>query len=439
VFRFLRAPAGRLPTDWVAGQVSRLDRYDGDIDALVSRIAHIRTWTYISHRGHWLVDAGHWQEHSRAIEDRLSDALHERLTQRFVDRRSALLARSLAGGGALLSAVSREGEVLVEGQPVGRIDGFRFVPDAEAHGEDGRALMSAARRALRDEIESRVRRLEAEAATAAPPGLALTADGVISWHGAPAAKLVPGSQLLTPAIQPLHDELLDTGQRERIRATLEPWLATVIAGPLRPLVQLAAAELPGAARGLAFQLVEGLGDLPRAAVADLVRSLSSEGRRALTQLGVQIGPARLTLPALLKPAAVAMRALVYGVRHGLTLPAPLPPPARISLVPNPALTPAFYSAIGFPVIGPRAIRTDMLNRFESAMAVLGDGTPPAALIACPTADVPAVLAALGWRQVVGADGNQRWRARPVKPRRGPVTDAEPDHPFAKLRGLGVAR
>src|SRR5690606_10495044 len=41
----------RLPEDWVGGQLERLDRVDGDIDHLIQRIAHVRTWTYITHRG----------------------------------------------------------------------------------------------------------------------------------------------------------------------------------------------------------------------------------------------------------------------------------------------------------------------------------------------------------------------------------------------------
>jgi len=129
IYRHLASPSGRLPTDYVAGQVSRLDRLDGDIDTLMTRISHIRTWTYITHRGDWLNDAPAWQERARAIEDNLSDALHDRITQRFVDKRSAVLVRKLASPGDLLASVSAAGEVKVEGHYVGSLDGFRFRPD----------------------------------------------------------------------------------------------------------------------------------------------------------------------------------------------------------------------------------------------------------------------------------------------------------------------
>jgi ATP-dependent RNA helicase SUPV3L1/SUV3 len=445
IYRFLRGSHRRLPVDWVADQVARLDRYDGEIDALVTRIAHIRTWTYISHRPNWLADGGHWQERTRAIEDRLSDALHERLTQRFVDRRSALLVRSLKGGGQLLAAISRQGEVKVEGHPVGQLDGFRFIPDADAQGEDGRALMAAARRALRDEVSNRVRRLETETETESDTGPVLTLDpaGVIHWHGDDVARLVPGTTVLTPAVTVLHDDLLEGAQRERVRRCLEAWLETTIAAPLAPLFRLAAAaDLSGPARGLAFQLGEALGCLPRPAVSGLLADLPAGDRRRLTALGVRLGHHWLFLPALLKPPAVAMRALLYAVRHGLALPPPVPPPARVSVVPAPGLPEAYHAAIGFPVIGPRAIRADILDRFETTIAA---GTPPSGPpIGCPEADLPLVLEALGYRRVTADDGSVHWRARRTRgstpssrrPRPGTAAaEAEAEHPFARLRDL----
>ena len=115
----------RLPTDWVADQIARLERTDGDIDALITRLAHIRTWTYVAYRADWLDDSGHWQERARAVEDKLSDALHERLTQRFIDRRTQALLKSLQSG-APLAAIEKDGAILVDGHPIGRIEGLRY-------------------------------------------------------------------------------------------------------------------------------------------------------------------------------------------------------------------------------------------------------------------------------------------------------------------------
>ena len=151
IYRHLMRGEGRLPQDWVARQLSSIDRVDGDIEALMGRIAAVRTWTYIAHRADWLADPGHWQERARAIEDRLSDALHQGLTERFVDRRAAALVRRLQDGGDLIGAVRKGGDVLVEGEFVGHLAGFRFSLDTAVSGEDARPLMAAARRALAGE------------------------------------------------------------------------------------------------------------------------------------------------------------------------------------------------------------------------------------------------------------------------------------------------
>ena len=189
----------RLPTDWLAGQIAALAKPEGDIDTLMQRLAGIRVWSYIAARADWVGDALHWQGRAREVEDLLSDALHERLTSRFVDRRAAHLMRRLEAGEGqeLLSAVTRRGEVVVEGHPVGHIAGFSFLPDPEAVGDEKKLVLRAARRALREEMPRRVALLEA----APDKALALTPDHAITWDGVPVARLVGGASALRPAVR----------------------------------------------------------------------------------------------------------------------------------------------------------------------------------------------------------------------------------------------
>ncbi|MCB1488847.1 MAG: DEAD/DEAH box helicase, partial [Bauldia sp.] len=147
IFGFL-ARDGRIADDWFASQVAFADRDDGDIDTLANRVAHIRTWTFAANRPHWLGDPAHWQERTRAIEDRLSDALHERLTARFVDRRTSVLMRRLKEKTMLEAEITSDGDVLVEGQHIGTLSGFRFAPDAGADGPDAKALRATAAKSL---------------------------------------------------------------------------------------------------------------------------------------------------------------------------------------------------------------------------------------------------------------------------------------------------
>ncbi|WP_207480170.1 helicase-related protein [Arenibaculum pallidiluteum] len=440
----------RLPEDWVARQVDRLDRTEGDIDALVARIAHVRTWTYVSNRPNWLGDAAHWQGRTREIEDKLSDALHERLTQRFIDRRSAMLVKSLKSGADLLGAVRPDGEVLVEGHPVGRIEGLRFVPDPDAVGEDARALLTAARRVLRGEIARRIAEIEAEGDDA----FALLPDAVLVWKGMPVARLAPGPSILAPLVVPLHDDLLDSAQRDRLRDRLARWIEAETGRRLQPLLALRDADahgvaLTGAARGLAFQLVEALGCLPRADLSVQIDGLEKADRRALAALGVILGTGHVFMPATVRPQAVELCAILWAVRHGLPLPPPVPAPGRVA-VPTRGAPRAFWEAVGYPPTGPRAIRVDMLERFERELyrrAGAGplEATPDLAqLIGSSVDELQGVLSALGYRRRQEADGKETWKRRRGAaaqrrpggaPRSAPVSDS----PFAALRRIGTGR
>ncbi len=441
VFRQLTGPHGRLDTDWVARQIAHLARTDGDIDTLVGRLAHIRTWTYIAHRGDWVADPRHWQGKARSVEDLLSDALHERLTQRFVDRRQAVLVKSLKSGGDLLAAVTRTGDVVVEGEHIGRIEGFRFRPDTATHAEDARALMGAARRALKDEIAARVRRLEA----APHEAVALAPDGTLLWHGVTIARIAAGAQVLAPAAKPLASDLLEPQQRDRIAQRLTAWLGETVAETLAPLFRLRQAELSGPARGLAFQIAEGLGTLRRADVADMVATLDKSDRRRLQKLGVEIGGTFIFLPRLLKPRQVAMRGLLWAVARGAELPPPLPAAGSLTAHADTRMDASYYLAIGYPLAGDRACRADRLEALSAACAKLGRQGPfvptpkLSQLAGCPMTALPGLLESIGFKGDAGPDGVVTYQRRPDRRRGDRRPKPQPDSPFAKLQALSARR
>ncbi|WP_366554108.1 helicase-related protein [Aquibaculum sediminis] len=366
IFRHLRGSAERLPEDWVAQQIGRIDRVDGDIDALVARIAQIRTWTFITHRGDWLEDAGGWRDHTRAIEDRLSDALHERLTQRFVDRRTATLVRRLKTGEALLAAVRRNGEVVVEGEDVGRLEGFHFRLDRTIREEDARPVLAATRRALQSEIPHRIALLEADDDGA----FRLDSTGRLLWREAPIGQLVAGETPLTPKIRVEDSEFLDGAARERVRLRTEAWLTRFLRNRIGSLYALEEAPLQGAARGLAFQLAESLGSLPRASVTAQLDLLTKAERRMLAELKVRIGAESLYLADQLKLEAIRLRALLWSVHKGAPLPS-LPaadePPV---LEGDAASDESLCRALGFRRLRGRgkaqALRVDRLERLGQA-------------------------------------------------------------------------
>ena len=204
---------GKIPTDWFARQVEQADRIEGDIDTLSNRIAHVRTWTFVANRPDWLADPDHWQGVARDVEDKLSDALHERLTARFVDRRTSVLMRRLRENTTLESEIAKTGEVTVEGHVVGRLEGFRFAPDPSAGGSEAKALHAAAQKALAGEIDARASRLS----QAPDEQFVLASDGTIRWTGDAVGKLIAGETMLLPRVQLLADEQLTGAARDRCR------------------------------------------------------------------------------------------------------------------------------------------------------------------------------------------------------------------------------
>lgn len=396
---------GRVREDWFARQVEMTDRTDGDIDALSARIAHVRTWTYLSHRAGWLADAAHWQEATRQIEDRLSDALHESLTRRFIDRRTSVLMKRLRENAMLESEISPSGEVTVEGHHVGRLMGFRFTPDNAASGPDAKAAAGAAAKALAAEITRRAERLGA----AANGDIALGSDATLRWLGEPVAKVVAGDDVLRPRTVLLADEQLTGAARETAHARLERWLAHHIATLLKPLVDLAADEsLAGMARGLAFRLVESCGILDRRQVAADVQALDQAARAGLRRHGVRFGAFHVFVPALLKPAPTGLIALLWGIRRGDTdvaglaeVPALLAA-GRTSFPVDPAVPREVYQLCGYRALGPKAVRIDILERLADlirpALAwkpAAETPAPPGAVDGSCFVVTPAMLSILG--------------------------------------------
>jgi ATP-dependent RNA helicase SUPV3L1/SUV3 len=364
IYRFLMEE-GRVRTDWFARQIAMVDRTDGDIDALSTRIAHVRTWTFVANRPDWLADPEHWQRETRRVEDTLSDALHERLASRFVDRRTSVLMRRLRENAMLEAEITATGDVTVEGQHVGQLHGFHFIPDPQAAGEEAKALRNAAGKALAGEIERRAERFAVTPDTT----LVLSNDGTIRWTGDPLAKLEPGDKTFEPSLRILADEQLTGPARDKVETRLKAWLKAHIVRLLGPVIEFEnAAELTGLARGIAFQVAEALGVLERARVAQDLRSLDQAGRASLRAKGVRFGSYHVYMPALLKPAPRTLAAQLWALKNGgLDQPgideiAHLAGSGRTSFAADPAIARGLYRAAGFRVCGARAVRVDILER-----------------------------------------------------------------------------
>ncbi|WP_081175312.1 helicase-related protein [Rhizobium rhizosphaerae] len=364
---------GRVNEDFMAEQVRRADHTDGEIDTLSARIAQIRTWTYVSNRPGWLADPTHWQQKTREIEDRLSDALHERLTKRFVDRRTSVLMKRLRENAMLEAEISVNGDVFVEGHHVGQLAGFRFSLAQTTDGLDARAVQGAAQKALALEFEARAARLHA----AGNADLALSSDGTVRWLGDPVARLSASDHIMRPRVILLADDGLQGVARDHVAARIERFVNHHISTVLKPLDDLSRAEdLQGMAKGLAFQLVENLGVLFRRDVAEEVKSLDQEARASIRRHGIRFGAYHIFMPALLKPAPAELITLLWALKNdGLDKPGygdliPVLAAGRTSVVTDPSYERMFYKLAGFRFLGKRAVRIDILERLADLIRPL---------------------------------------------------------------------
>jgi ATP-dependent RNA helicase SUPV3L1/SUV3 len=356
---------GRIPDAWFAAQVDQADRVDGDIDTLSGRIAQIRTWTFVANRPDWLADPEHWQGITREVENKLSDALHERLTERFVDRRTSVLMRRLRENAMLNTEIGKTGEVIVEGHVIGRLDGFTFAPDAAEAGSEAKALQATAQKALAGEIDARAEKLSA----APDDQFVLTSEGTIRWTGDAVGRLTAADDALHPRIRIISDERLSGAPREAVQTRLDLWLKTHVEKLLGPLFELSKAEdVTGIARGIAFQLIEALGVIERSRIAAEMKDLDQPSRASLRKYGVRFGAYHIYVPPLLKPAARALASLLWALKEAdidmsaLSGAQHLASSGRTSFPIDKQLARDAYRVLGYRQCGERAVRVDILER-----------------------------------------------------------------------------
>ena len=438
IFGHLSEGRGHVPHQWFADEIQRLDNMAGDVETLAGRIAAARSWAYIAHRADWLAEPAHWAERTRAIEEKLSDALHASLTQRFVDRRTTVLLRQIGADASNLPVtIGPEGEVSVEEHPLGRLEGFRFVVTPDARAADKRMLLAAAEKRLAGELRRR-----GDALAAADDGeLALTPldDGqpTIGWRGHAVATLHRGANPVRPRIEVDRAlDSLDPVQRAACQSRLERWFAEHVARNLGVLARLDAltrdADAGGALRAIAHALVEAGGLLPRRAAAAMVEALDPAARRRLRQIGVTIGTLDLFAPTLLKPAAARWRRELMGLE--------IAPRDGATVLPRGA--PGADLAQGFRPLGAQAVRVDLVERIARAAHDSRKGRAPfapdpalATSMGIRPETLARLMAQLGFRTARAPKGEPpRWIWQGLTPP-PPVAAPAPGSPFAVLAGL----
>ena len=417
VFSYI-GDGGHIPHEWFAAEVARLENMTGDIEALADRLAGIRSWAYIAHRSDWLKDPTKWAERTREVEGRLSDALHERLTQRFVDRRTSVLVRDIGarGADALPVTVAADGEVSVGPEPIGHLTGFEFRVDPATRLADKRLLLAAAERRLGDELERRASTLVGAPDSAFELIVEEGGRAAIGWNGSILARLAPGRSLLEPAVRTARPlDRLSASSRAALRARLERWLDAQVDLHLRPLKRLAEVAADPATSAAVRALGAMLGDIggaaPRRALVSAIGALEQKDRQLLYRLKVRLGPLDVFVPALLKPAAQLWRAALLAVRSGESIPRmPSAGAATLAAEADPR-----GAALAYRRAGRTWVRIDLADRLAShahKMRSAGGDSPLdlelATSIGLDEAAIGRLMADVGFAK---AGDSWRWRGR----------------------------
>jgi len=458
VYAYLAGTDGEVPEDWVATQVKRINRTDGDIHAVMDRISAIRTWTYLANRAGWVQNARHWQGETRDIEEKLSDALHDKLTQQFIDQRTAHLVRKLRGTDRMTVKVHDNGTVEIDDHFVGHLDGLTFRPDNTGQRTADRAVANSASAALIPELEKRAAALVA----ADDDAFSLDDNAQVFWSGSRLARLERGERPLSPNLKFYIDDLVTTEVRDNVVKRLADWLRGYIQKTLAPVVAAEEPDLKGVARGIAYQVAEGLGVLERKAVQSELNSLSEEDRKGLSSHKIRLGITFLYVPDVLKAEPVRLRGILWRVFEGATKEIELAPAGRVSFPTSPETPAGFYLASGFWPVKGMAYRVDMVERFAAQVRqVIREGAkilPPEHLSPLGIGAEQAVLLLrrLGYVSEVDESGITI-APRKKAPKRGAKAKSagkksaaskkskakpravepkyDPDSPFAKLKDL----
>ena len=358
IFNFLHEK-GEVSENWLAQKIANIDKTGGDIDTISKRLAFIRTWTYICQRKGWVQNESYWREETRAVEDRLSDALHNALTQRFIDRRTSLLMRRLKQKESLVAEVDTKGEVTIEGEFVGKLNGFRFQMDKDATAEEGKTLRAASIQALQPEFNLRADRMY----NAPDTEFEFTEQGGLMWGEYGVGKLIKGDDILSPRIEVFVDDEAGNEVLIKVQKRLRHFIERKINSAFEPLLVMRDDEMvTGMARGLAFRLVESLGVIPRSVVAKDVKELDQDGRGLLRKHGVRFGQYTLFQQLMLKPAPTRLRLVLWSLFEGLDEFPEAPPPGLVTIPETKGSPKGYYPRAGYRLAGDRAIRIDMLER-----------------------------------------------------------------------------
>jgi len=363
---------GKIENDWLKSQIFSLSMLDGEIDTLINRISNIRTWTYITNKTNWIKDSNLWQHETKKIENKLSDELHERLTKRFVDKKIAILSKKMNEKINLEAVIKFDGKVLVEGQEVGYLRNFDFIPEITSDEHSSR-ILTAARKALPKELDKRVN----EFVNSSEEALKLDDHGNILWLESLIGKLSKGDSIYTPKIVLNFFDMLTLEQRTKIQKKCEKSISEIINKTLASCLKLKnldkiennkndkVTEISSKVKAINFHVFEGLGHTSVKNIPFQIQKINENDRLAIAKLGIRLGVNLIYLPIVLKPKIIRLKAILWSIYNNKSFVDHLPEEGRVNCQINKNINTDFYFFIGYIPCGDIGLRLDIYERLSA--------------------------------------------------------------------------
>tara|TARA_B100000029_G_scaffold504633_1_gene583818 strand:+ start:21 stop:2489 length:2469 start_codon:yes stop_codon:yes gene_type:complete len=315
VFNFLNSKKNKIPNEYMKNQLKGLDKYQGNIDMISNKISNVRTWSYVANKKNWVENADYWIQLSKNIEDNLSDKLHTELTKSFVDKRISVLSRGLKQDVNLNTEIKSNDEVIIDGQLIGKLKGLKLNLEFTKGtlDTDVKSLKKAAKQGVGEELKKRVKNIITN------KDIVINQSYKISWKNNPIGKIKKGKNYLSPEIEIIADESIDSETKEDLLIFLNGWLDNYISEELNDLINLVKLENKNQyIRALAFRLYENNGVLKRNEIEEVINKIAKEDRKQFRNLGIKVGRYHVFLPKMLKPKAVELRILLWKFFNGVT-------------------------------------------------------------------------------------------------------------------------
>ncbi|MEP3890869.1 MAG: helicase-related protein [Hellea sp.] len=453
VYRLLYSNGGKIPDNFMEKHILRLDETLGGVDLLSTRLANIRTWTYCANKASWMGHENNWVNRAREVEDRLSDALHEALIERFVDRRTSKLLKGMGSETYMSARIKDNGDVFVDEQIIGHLEGLKFTL-AQSNSElEAKALQAAAEKVVTPEVDRRL--------TSLCGGMhsifTLSDRGQILWGGKVVGKVGSGGTPMNPDAELIGAEFGNENLKNLATSRLRDYLRAQAANHFKPLLELkeiqARESTTAEARGFAYTLQENFGTVDRKDHWKTLRGLDQTARRQLREANVQFGQYNVYIRDLMKPKAARLLSILtaYGAGGDRK---PFIPFAGVTSIANAGdfasanFSEQALSMAGYRAVGPRIARFDILNRLGNQIRqaqeqneALGRGKKfqimqeMLAIMGCSYEDLQGVLKSLGFESEIikvedfppspDAQTAKTKAANTETPKAEPVTTQEP--------------